>query len=106
MLACFTLTFDSSPIKGEGILLVVLDLFTLTLALSHQGRGDSVGCVVLFALTPVSGTGTGFGPLSSRERGFGGGCGQGYVRVCCWARRRFCASKKMSFHWVTMELNT
>ena len=27
-LSCFTLTFDSSPIKGEGILLVVLDLFT------------------------------------------------------------------------------
>ena len=28
-LACFTLTFDSSPIKGEGILSVVSSCFTL-----------------------------------------------------------------------------
>ena len=34
----FTLTFDSSPIKGEGMILVGVVLFTLTLVLSHQGR--------------------------------------------------------------------
>ena len=38
------------------------DLFvTLTLVLSHQGRGDSVGCVGLFTLTfdssPIKGEG-------------------------------------------------
>ena len=36
-------------------------VFTLTLALSHQGRGDSVGCVVLFTLifdsSPIKGEG-------------------------------------------------
>ena len=33
VLDLFTLAFDSSPIKGEGVWLVVLDLFTLTPAL-------------------------------------------------------------------------
>ena len=32
-------------------------------------RIGTMRCIV-FTLTPVSGTGTGFGPLSSRERGF------------------------------------
>ena len=86
----FTLTFDSSPIKGEGILLVVLDLFTRPVAVcqnqdlqDYRGftglvsrlRGnDGPMWLVLFTLTPVSGTGTGFGPLPPRERGFGRLC--------------------------------
>ena len=104
--------------------------FTLTLVLSHQGRGDSVGCVVLFILTfdssPIKGEGYMVGvllyappcgyclkasmtvrprrihpvvsrlrgndgvvelscchphlsPLPSRERGIGGGCVVVYV---------------------------
>ena len=77
------------------------------LILCRQGRGDLVGCVVLlFAppasplgcgsspqrrddalhrfhpLIPVSGTGTGFDPLPSRERGFG----RLVLACCCPAR--------------------
>ena len=41
MLALFTLAFDSSPIKGEGILSVVLALFTLAFDSSPiKGEGE------------------------------------------------------------------
>ena len=48
-------------------------VFTLTLALSHQGRGDSVGCFGL--LSPH------IHRLDSRLRGNDGGCGDGAARV-------------------------
>ena len=86
MLSCFTLTFDSSPIKGEGeygwfglvvaarpLPLWIADqvrndgagyvvgvvLFTLTLVLSHQGRGGfgRLFCLVVYSLSLYLGGG-------------------------------------------------
>ena len=51
-----------------------LSYFTLTLALSHQGRGDSVGCVVL--LLPVSPC----RPVDSRLRGNDGRFCKGLIK--------------------------
>ena len=35
------------------IMTMLCIVFTLTLVLSHQGRGDSFGCLVLFSPRPV-----------------------------------------------------
>ena len=69
----FTLTFDSSPIKGEGYMVGVVLFTRVTLPPCgyphYAGMTGRCGWFGLFALAPVSGTGTGFGPLPSRERG-------------------------------------
>ena len=69
----FTLTFDSSPIKGEGNMSVGLDLFTLTFDSSPiKGEGNMSVGLDLFTLTfdssPIKGEGIcgWFGLLFSR----------------------------------------
>ena len=75
MLSLFTLTFDSSPIKGEGVYgWCWLCSPSPLIPLPSRERGYMV-VLACSPSDPVSSTGTGsLIPLPSRERGYMVGC--------------------------------
>ena len=68
-MSCTGTGFDSSPIKGEGDSAGCVGLFTPPCGYCLEASMTVWWDCLVFTLTPVSGTGTGFDTLSSRERG-------------------------------------